>query len=731
MRVSRTGLVSLVAAALVFAASPASAQTVDATTLPCNTGPAVASADGRLRLAMIVGLSVYDNFGALEGAVKDAGRMYQLLVDSPTRVFPKENICVLTNSRATYDGFKAAFRKALIDRAQGAEEVLFYYAGHGSALDDDNGDESDGKDETLVLNDGRKSQRISEGLKYNQLRDDEFNGLLAEVHAKAKTVTVILDSCHSGSATRDFGEEKSRFVESESRQATRAAAGFAAEDRASFSEFQPSILKNAVILAAARDSEKAKETPNGGKFTKALVDVLRRPDAAKITYDQLMAQIAAAMAAADNRQNPVLTGRGDRFVFSSDIPYKPRFDWQIGQITPQARAARKLKIGGVPTIGMGLGAEFLILPGSMTPEEARKPDIAKARMRATAQINFREWQIQPVNAQQNLATIREGDWAQLVRPATAARQLRLRLRPADQAGGIANPAAFIEMMKTPFKDELGVAGAVGKSSLINFEATDYDFEISRNAAGALEVLDADGVLRNTLEKPADGGALERKELAQILSNHFQQITLLADWKPSGGELMPNSSIEATLVPLVVSEEIHRRASAPSCQSRPRVTRTDWPIAKNAPQRIPLCAFYQIKVKLDPAAPVSLKVAASALSANGDMLAYPRDPADPRVIDTAGVELRPGGAAGSEAVMRGALQADVESLGKPEYIYVLGLPVVARGEGTANFEAASAIPWHLLSTNKKRTRDPTTKPPEVNEREYGTYTILRIMTVEGQ
>ena len=338
-------------------AAPAAAQ-VDASTLPCNTGAAVKSGDGKTRIAMIVGVGKYRANTELLGAVRDAGRFYDLIVEGQKRVFPKENVCVLTDAEATMAEFKTAFQKALIDRAAGAAEVVFYYAGHGSRLKDDNGDEEDGNDETLFLHDSRKPMVPADIPSANQLRDDDFNALIAALYAKTGNVTVILDSCHSGSATRDPAE-RARFVEpAPSTVAPEPAAGAApSRERASFAEFEPASFPTAVFLSAARDKEKAKELPSGGKFTTLLVAILGGPDREKITYDQVMARIKAEMGLSSSGQTPVLTGDGGgRFVFSNDIPYRPRFDWKVSSV------AAGVKIRGLPTIGMGEGAEFLIVP---------------------------------------------------------------------------------------------------------------------------------------------------------------------------------------------------------------------------------------------------------------------------------------------------------------------------------------------------------------------------------
>lgn len=719
----RRRLTAIWGASLAFGLGAAAfAVEVDATRLSCPDAAPVKSGDGKVRLAMIVGVSEFKFVTGLPGAVKDAGRMYSFLTDSPANVFPKENVCVLTNGDATYQEFKDKFQKVLVDRAAGAEEIVVYYAGHGSMLADKNRDETDGFDETLFLHDSSKQQLLSEGLKYNQLRDDEFNVMLAALSAKAKSVTVILDSCNSGSVTRGFGEERARFVRPDSGP---ASAPRATEDRASFSEFEPDVLKNVVVLAAARDSEDAIETPRGGRFTRALLEVLKRPDVSRISYDQLLGIVAAKMATTSIKQNPILSGDGRRFIFSSDIPYQPRFDWEVASSSPTKTIIR----GERTTIGMGHGAEFLILPNAMTVDDAKRPDIAKARMKATKMLSFNEWELRPIESFRSEA-IEPKDYAQLVRHSSKARRLRLRLRPANETGGIVDPGAFVEMMRTPLNDEfrvenaLGVIGADGEDGLVTFEAPSYDFEISRNRNGALEISDGAGLVRNTLPRPVGDGAEERRALAKALSNHHQQLTLLADWRPTGGSLTPNRSLEVSLVPYLEGG----RVPAKGCEDHV-VARTDWPKAANAPQRVPLCAYFRIKVKLKEGSPISLRIAASVLSADGRMFAYPRkfdsnNPQDTSVVDQGGIELN----AGEEEVLHGVLQADFGSIGKPEYVYVLGLPATAQGEGSAAV-AAYTIPWHLLSTPQKRTRAAMTRAEEVNKREYGTYTILRLVTVD--
>ena len=682
---------------LSLQSAPAFAQ-VDATTLRCDFGKAVKSGDGKLRLAMIVGVNKYKNLSGedqLKGPVPDAGKFYDLIVDDEAKVFPRQNVCVLTDEEVTYQGFKTAFQKALVDRADGANDVVIYYAGHGSQLRDRNNDDGDGWDETLFLYDSSIRERPREGLHYNQLRDDEFNGMLAALQKKTRHFTVILDSCHSGTATRDIGgDEKSRFVDPDLSEADRASPTSVRESGGgdggySYADFTPANFPGAVILSASRDDETAKERAGVGYFTNALITVLRRNG--RITYNQLAAQISDELGS-KKHQTPVLSGDGERFVFSSDIPYRPRFDWVVASVDGENAVIR-----GLPTIGMGEGAEFLILPGSMTAEQAKDPMIAKARMRATQLIGTNEWRLEPIRTF-NRGVIESGDLAKLVLPAASARRLKIRIRPAGEIGGILNASAFAQQIREKVPDVL----EAGDVSFLQFITSgDYDFEIARDRGGALQILDSEGVLRNAYENSETD---DMDALTLDLSNHLQQLVLLNEWKITGGSLVPNKSLQVSLKPVVDDE--HN-----ACKQQYKGV--DWPGPANTPQRIPVCAAFEVHVKLDKDAKTPLIIAASVMSADGSMFALPSDQRR--------MELGPGG---EEQVFDIVFQATPDTYSKPEHIFVIGLPA----SSTAG-EPAYQIPWHLLSTPTEFLARAApvgeVKPPI---REFGTYTQLPIETV---
>ncbi|KAL3895074.1 MAG: hypothetical protein SGARI_007557, partial [Bacillariaceae sp.] len=89
----------------------------------------------------------------------------------------------------THANILNAFRR-LTRVAESGDACFVHYSGHGGRMEDDNGDEEDGYDETLIPVDYTRS---------GQIRDDVvFNELVAAMPAGV-TMTCLMDCCHSGS----------------------------------------------------------------------------------------------------------------------------------------------------------------------------------------------------------------------------------------------------------------------------------------------------------------------------------------------------------------------------------------------------------------------------------------------------------------------------------------------------------------------------------------------------
>jgi hypothetical protein len=146
--------------------------------------------------ALVVGVEKYNDSRVPEtpGCVQDATQTAAFL--KTKYGFANDAIKVLTNEQATSANIVAQFRSWLIEGTQPGDRVFFLYAGHGSQLPDDNGDESDGEDETIAPFDVNPETGTGE------VRDDVFDEMIALL--SGRRAVLIFDSCHSGTISRDI-----------------------------------------------------------------------------------------------------------------------------------------------------------------------------------------------------------------------------------------------------------------------------------------------------------------------------------------------------------------------------------------------------------------------------------------------------------------------------------------------------------------------------------------------
>jgi hypothetical protein len=110
--------------------------------------------------------------------------------------FAASAIKVLVNEQATAANIEQEFRHWLIEGTQPGDRVFFLYAGHGSQLPDDNGDEEDGLDETIAPYD------VNPQTGSGEVRDDVFDEMIALL--SGRRAVLVFDSCHSGTISRDI-----------------------------------------------------------------------------------------------------------------------------------------------------------------------------------------------------------------------------------------------------------------------------------------------------------------------------------------------------------------------------------------------------------------------------------------------------------------------------------------------------------------------------------------------
>ena len=144
--------------------------------------------------ALCVGINEYPQTGMdLRGCVNDAQAWATLLRDHYD--FAADGVTVLLDADATH-GVILAGLKSLLRGASKGDVLVFTNASHGTYLADADGDEPT-YDEAMCPYDTAD----------HPLVDDELRALFAEV-PKGVRLTVVSDSCHSGSVTRLLDDER-------------------------------------------------------------------------------------------------------------------------------------------------------------------------------------------------------------------------------------------------------------------------------------------------------------------------------------------------------------------------------------------------------------------------------------------------------------------------------------------------------------------------------------------
>lgn len=145
-----------------------------------------------MRKALLIGINYYGTSAELRGCINDVKHIQEFL--KTEYKFNDNEFMILTDDQK--DPHKIPTRKNILDGfnwildGQKADSRLFiHYSGHGSWTLDLNGDEIDGRDETIVPVDYQKTGMII---------DDDIRADLVDQLITGAKLTCIFDCCHSG-----------------------------------------------------------------------------------------------------------------------------------------------------------------------------------------------------------------------------------------------------------------------------------------------------------------------------------------------------------------------------------------------------------------------------------------------------------------------------------------------------------------------------------------------------
>jgi len=250
--------------------------------------------------ALIVGINSYPPpIPTLRGCVPDAKNWCSLLIGT----YGFETPVVLLESSATIENIRKNLT-TLINASEAGDVLVWTFSGHGTSVPNLRPDKPDGRAEAIVAYDG---------LMY----DSQIRGMMQTIRSGVH-MTVISDSCHSGTVTRLNRLEHHLFKDlpqmryfppQEDTLALRLSE-LPVTSRAFIGE--DSMVE--ILLSGCLATEYSNDANINGNFVGAFsynaIDILR--NSPTMTYNNFYAQLRARLPSSLYQQTPQLEGQSVR-----------------------------------------------------------------------------------------------------------------------------------------------------------------------------------------------------------------------------------------------------------------------------------------------------------------------------------------------------------------------------------------------------------------------------------
>lgn len=287
-----------------FDALPDFPRVVESRGLPEPLPSGSTSRGHKTKRALCIGINAYPGGDRLRGAVADARRWAEALTELGYEVQ------TLLDKEADKSGIMLSIGRLLTSSRPG-DSLVIQYAGHGTEVEDFNGDEKFTKpgatmDSALCPVDFRKNGVIV---------DDEL-ALAWDLLPEGVSLTLFFDSCYSGDGARNSrapeatragvetaknSERNVRFRALSKREADRVKAEHGPVVAASGPYRQPGVL-----FSACGVNEVAYEDNGAGVFTSMVVPLLKEAVASGMTNTEFLEAVRVAFAE-NGQQHPMLT----------------------------------------------------------------------------------------------------------------------------------------------------------------------------------------------------------------------------------------------------------------------------------------------------------------------------------------------------------------------------------------------------------------------------------------
>jgi hypothetical protein len=253
-----------------------------------------------------VGINDYPGqYNDLNGCVNDASDWAALLKDE---FGFGAGVRLLLDSQATRENILGELDR-LVSGASGGDVVVFTYSGHGTwVYDQGERDESDNRDEALCAHDGN-------------IIDDELRAVIRRIDRDAR-LTVISDSCHSGTVTRAMLMRACRREKAQAGGAPKPRYMPPADEidavRAEMTPIRQRLLypesdMPELLLTGCNATEYSYDAFVGGRYNGAMTANAIRliKDNPRQTYRELHRKLRQVLPSPEYPQSPQLEGRDE------------------------------------------------------------------------------------------------------------------------------------------------------------------------------------------------------------------------------------------------------------------------------------------------------------------------------------------------------------------------------------------------------------------------------------
>lgn len=203
------------------------------------------------KYALLIGINNYKSSNIRDLNYSEADALY--LKDALIKYarYKPNNVKILLGNNATYHKIKQEIYW-LGGVAERKDQVFFYFSGHGTRVDDTDGNEADGMDEAFCPFETDTNNPAS------LILDDELGHWFRRI--KAKEIVVALDCCHSGGAAgRSLENDGSRGVEMVTKSTGRGLLDVDDDPYA-----KDLTIANKFIMTASDADEQSYENPKLG-----------------------------------------------------------------------------------------------------------------------------------------------------------------------------------------------------------------------------------------------------------------------------------------------------------------------------------------------------------------------------------------------------------------------------------------------------------------------------------